>query len=174
MLRCKRSVNSLFPAALPYDTESDLIFNCRACSFYPSSSRPPSTSSQEPRQQQQQQHQQQQQQQQQRRRRLLVFIVHNIDAPTAPYACTKYVPYSTHSSLPSVQIAALIDRINAPMIRTSTELFAHKWPWHDSTALAPYNVEFAVANPSSLCSGAALTTTAANIAMNLMRTGAAG
>jgi origin recognition complex subunit 2 len=97
---------------------------------------------------------------QRRRRRRLVLVVHNIDALALRTPKVRAL-LNALVSLRGVQIAASIDHINAPMIWTSTELLARKWLWHDLTTLAPYDVELAGADPTSLRGGAPTTAAAA-------------
>ena len=108
----------------------------------------------------------------QRRRRRLVLVVHNIDAPALRTPKVRAL-LNALVSLRGVQIAASIDHINAPMIWTSTELLARKWLWHDLTTLAPYDVELAGADPTSL-RGSAPTTAAAGAAATAAGTASMG
>ncbi|KAJ3525374.1 hypothetical protein NMY22_g10605 [Coprinellus aureogranulatus] len=91
-------------------------------------------------------------------------VIHNIDAPSLRSARAK-TALSVLASNPLVHIIASIDHLNAPLLWSSSEVFARKsfaeesspastrgfaWLWHDLTTLAPYDAELAFADRSSI------------------------
>ncbi|KZP11301.1 origin recognition complex subunit 2 [Athelia psychrophila] len=106
-------------------------------------------------------------------KRRLFLVIHNIDAPPLRSAKAKSC-LSLLASSPCIHIIASIDRINAPLLWSSTESSVRKqhhdyagdrrgyaWLWHDLTTLAAYDVELAQADRSSISGVAALHSSAA-------------
>lgn len=97
-------------------------------------------------------------------KRHLYLVIHNIDA--APFRASKsksILALLAHN--PRIHIIASIDHLNAPLLWSSSEMFARKpdvistdsvpsrgfaWLWHDLTTLASYDFELAFADRSSL------------------------
>ncbi|KAF9021437.1 origin recognition complex subunit 2 [Hymenopellis radicata] len=79
--------------------------------------------------------------------RHLYLIIHNIDAPSLRTpkvkACLETLAAAAH-----IHIIASVDHVSAPLIWSSRERFS--WLWHDLTTLAPYDVELAHADRSSI------------------------
>jgi origin recognition complex subunit 2 len=97
----------------------------------------------------------------------LYIIAHNIDAPafrlTRARSCLSLLALS-----PYIHLVASVDHINAPLLWSSSESATRKlergedggnnrpvprgfaWLWHDMTTLAPYDVELASADRSSV------------------------
>ncbi|KAF7965705.1 hypothetical protein HWV62_42203 [Athelia sp. TMB] len=103
----------------------------------------------------------------------LFLIIHNIDAPTLRSAKAKTC-LSLLASNPHIHLIASVDRINAPLLWSSTESFVRKqhgdkggdrrgyaWLWHDLTTLAAYGAELAHADRSSITGVATLYSNAA-------------
>jgi origin recognition complex subunit 2 len=99
----------------------------------------------------------------------LFIVIHNIDAPifrtTKAKSCLLLLALNPH-----IHLVASVDRINAPLLWSSTELSARKqeidlggdvsrrgyaWLWHDLTTLSPYDIELCHADHSSI-SGASV------------------
>ncbi|KAJ3532239.1 hypothetical protein NMY22_g7820 [Coprinellus aureogranulatus] len=95
-------------------------------------------------------------------------VIHNIDAPSLRSARAK-TALAVLASNPLVHIIASIDHLNAPLLWSSSEVFARKssaeesspastrgfaWLWHDLTTLAPYDAELAFADRSSIVTAA--------------------
>ena len=101
----------------------------------------------------------------------LYIVIHNIDAyPFRNPKSKAILALLAHN--PRIHIIASIDHINAPLIWSSSEMFARKpdqnnsstttaapdampshgfaWLWHDLTTLASYDFELAFADRSSL------------------------
>jgi origin recognition complex subunit 2 len=102
----------------------------------------------------------------------LFLVIHNIDAPvfrtTKAKSCLSLLALNPH-----IHFIASVDRINAPLLWSSTELSNRKqdidmggdalrrgyaWLWHDLTTLSPYDVELAHADPSSISGATSLHT----------------
>lgn len=99
--------------------------------------------------------------------RHVYLIIHNIDSPALRTTRAKTV-LSVLASSPLIHITASIDHLNAPLLWSSSEIFARKsshiseevstpsstrgfaWLWHDLTTLAPYDAELAYADRSSI------------------------
>lgn len=94
----------------------------------------------------------------------LYLFVHNIDAPifraTKAKSCLSLLALN-----PNIHLIASIDRVNASLLWSSSELSIRKqllglgidklhkgyaWLWHDLTTLVPYDVELAHADRSSI------------------------
>ncbi|KAF9238655.1 origin recognition complex subunit 2-domain-containing protein [Melanogaster broomeanus] len=88
----------------------------------------------------------------------LYLIIHNIDAP--PMRTPKIRNCLSLLALnPNIHLVASIDRLNAPLLWSSSELLARKvfdpatpkrgyaFLWHDLTTLASYDTELAVRRP---------------------------
>lgn len=101
-------------------------------------------------------------------KRRLFLIIHNIDAPTLRSAKAKSC-LSLLASNSCIHLIASVDRINAPLLWSSTESSVRKqhhgyagdrrgyaWLWHDLTTLEPYDIELAHADRSSISGVAAL------------------
>ena len=100
----------------------------------------------------------------------LYIIIHNIDAyPFRNSKSKAILALLAHN--PRIHIIASVDHINAPLLWSSSEMFARKpdqnsssttaapdampshgfaWVWHDLTTLASYDFELAFADRSSL------------------------
>ncbi|KAF8918956.1 origin recognition complex, subunit 2 [Mucidula mucida] len=80
-------------------------------------------------------------------KRHLYLIIHNIDSPSLRTpkvkACLETLAAAAH-----IHIIASVDHVSAPLIWSSREQFS--WLWHDLTTLAPYDVELAHADRSSI------------------------
>ncbi|KIM78550.1 hypothetical protein PILCRDRAFT_824466 [Piloderma croceum F 1598] len=100
----------------------------------------------------------------------LFLVIHNIDSPvfrtTKAKSCLSLLALNPH-----IHLIASVDRINAPLLWSSTELSTRKqeidlagdmlrrgyaWLWHDMTTLSPYDVELAPADRSSISGASAL------------------
>jgi origin recognition complex subunit 2 len=100
--------------------------------------------------------------------RPLYLIIHNIDSPslrtTKSRACLSLLAFCKN-----IRIAASVDHINAPLLFSTHEVATRKdtisnegddagtyatrgyaWLWHDLTTLAPYDLELAHADRSSI------------------------
>ncbi|KAF5318443.1 hypothetical protein D9619_010681 [Psilocybe cf. subviscida] len=91
----------------------------------------------------------------------LYLVIHNIDA--SPFRASKAKPIlALLAHNPHIHIIASIDHINAPLLWSSSEMFARKsdgdtassrgfaWLWHDLTTLAAYDFELAFVDRASL------------------------
>ncbi|KAH7927578.1 origin recognition complex subunit 2 [Leucogyrophana mollusca] len=100
----------------------------------------------------------------------LYLVVHNIDSPTMRSPKFKNV-LSLLALNPHIHLVASVDRLNAPLLWSASEIAARKdgasaestvprrgyaWLWHDLTTLVPYDFELAFANRSSISGAAAL------------------
>lgn len=109
-------------------------------------------------------------------RRHLYLVVHNIDSPAMRSPKIKSV-LSFLALNPNIHLIASIDRLNAPLLWSASEIIARKlpphsprdaksvvpkrgfaWLWHDLTTLASYDFELAYADRSSIAGAAALST----------------
>lgn len=103
----------------------------------------------------------------------LFLVIHNIDAPAFRSLKAKSC-LSLLALNPCIHIIASIDRVNAPLLWSSTELSTRKqevdvggdrrgyaWLWHDLTTLSPYDAELAHADRSSISGVSALHSSAA-------------
>ncbi|KDQ60140.1 hypothetical protein JAAARDRAFT_67768 [Jaapia argillacea MUCL 33604] len=111
----------------------------------------------------------------------LFLIIHNIDSPALRTSKARSC-LSLLASHPRTHIAASIDHINAPLMWSSSDLFAYPpssasprsvpylgasgdskrsstWLWHDLTTLAPYTFETAFSNRSSISGATTLNST---------------
>ncbi|PPQ70987.1 hypothetical protein CVT24_009943 [Panaeolus cyanescens] len=92
----------------------------------------------------------------------LYIIIHNIDAAPLRNPKAKSI-LSLLAHNPKIHLIASIDHINAPLLWTSSEIFARKppegasssskgfaWLWHDLTTLASYDFELAFVDRTSL------------------------
>ncbi|KAH9477715.1 Origin recognition complex subunit 2 [Psilocybe cubensis] len=92
----------------------------------------------------------------------LYIIIHNIDASPLRNQKSKSI-LSLLAHNPRIHIIASIDHINAPLLWSSSEVYARKpdntgsipsrgfsWLWHDLTTLVSYDFELAFADRSSL------------------------
>ena len=94
----------------------------------------------------------------------LYLFVHNIDAPIFRGAKAKSC-LSLLALNPNIHLIASVDRVNSPLLWSSSELSIRKqllgleidklhkgyaWLWHDLTTLVPYDVELAHADRSSI------------------------
>ncbi|KAH7882771.1 origin recognition complex, subunit 2 [Phlebopus sp. FC_14] len=108
------------------------------------------------------------------RSRHLYLVVHNIDSPTMRSPKIKNV-FSLLALNPNIHLVASVDRLNAPLLWSSSEILARKvpassseskktivpkrgyaWLWHDLTTLAPYDFELTFADRSSISGASAL------------------
>ena len=108
--------------------------------------------------------------------RRLYLVVHNIDSPAMRSSKIKGV-LSFLALNPNIHLVASIDRLNAPLLWSASEVIARKlpphnprdaksivpkrgyaWLWHDLTTLASYDFELAYADRSSIAGAAALST----------------
>lgn len=92
----------------------------------------------------------------------LYLIIHNIDA--SPFRAPKAKPIlALLAHNPHIHLIASVDHINAPLLWSSSEMFARKadggdadssrgfaWLWHDVTTLAAYDFELAFVDRASL------------------------
>lgn len=100
----------------------------------------------------------------------LFLVIHNIDSPVFRTAKAKSC-LSLLALNPHIHLIASVDRINTPLLWSSTELSTRKqeidlagdmlrrgyaWLWHDMTSLSPYDVELARADRSSISGASAL------------------
>jgi len=109
-------------------------------------------------------------------RRHLYLVVHNIDSPAMRSPKIKSI-LSFFALNPNIHLVASIDRLNAPLLWSASEIIARKlpphnpkdaksvvpkrgyaWLWHDLTTLASYDFELAYADRSSIAGAAALST----------------
>ncbi|KAL4065494.1 origin recognition complex subunit 2-domain-containing protein [Scleroderma yunnanense] len=109
-------------------------------------------------------------------RRDLYLVVHNIDSPAMRSPKIKNV-LSFLALNPNIHLVASIDRLNAPLLWSASEIMARKlsphnpkdakslvpkrgygWLWHDLTTLASYDFELAYADRSSIVGATALST----------------
>ncbi|KAF9041255.1 origin recognition complex subunit 2-domain-containing protein [Panaeolus papilionaceus] len=92
----------------------------------------------------------------------LFIIIHNVDAAPLRNSKAKSI-LSLLAHNPKIHLIASIDHTNAPMLWTSSEIFARKppegssssskgfaWLWHDLTTLASYDFELAFVDRTSL------------------------
>ncbi|KAI0061672.1 origin recognition complex subunit 2 [Artomyces pyxidatus] len=84
-----------------------------------------------------------------KRARPLYLFIHNFDAPVLRNAKTKAC-LAALGALPQLRLAVSVDHLNAPLLWTSSDLTRGPWLWHDLTTLAPYDMELAFADRSSL------------------------
>lgn len=99
----------------------------------------------------------------------LYLIIHNIDAPVFRTSKAKSC-LSLLAMNPRIHLVASVDRINAPLLWSSTELSTRKreidlggdtlrrgyaWLWHDLTTLSSYDVELMHADRSSISGASA-------------------
>ncbi|EIN12680.1 origin recognition complex subunit 2 [Punctularia strigosozonata HHB-11173 SS5] len=104
----------------------------------------------------------------------LYLIVHNVDAPAL--RSTKAKNFLSSIGLhPRIHIVATVDHVNAPLLWSSSEMYARKvpiktdvperrgttlrrgyaWLWHDLTTLLPYDFELSFVDRSSISGASA-------------------
>jgi origin recognition complex subunit 2 len=111
----------------------------------------------------------------------LYLIIHNIDAPALRSAKAKAF-LSSIGLHPRIHLVATVDHISAPLLWSSSEMYARKipikasvsaenkpttrrgyaWLWHDLTTLLPYDFELSFVDRSSIA-GASTATSAARL-----------
>lgn len=106
----------------------------------------------------------------------LYLVVHNIDSPAVRSQKIKNF-LSLLALNPNVHLVASIDRLNAPLLWSASDVSSRKspahnpgdmkssvlrrgyaWLWHDLTTLSPYDFELTYADQSSISGAAALST----------------